>query len=483
MTDLFEQAAAAERRADAIVVFGVTGDLVAKKIFPALAALAARGSLRVPVIGVGRTRWSDHDLRTAARRALDAGEGEEADRLAPLLEQLRMVSGDYGDAETYRRLRQALGGARGPVFYLSTPPSVFPHVLHGLEDSGLAKTGRVVIEKPFGHDLASAGALEAQLRSAFPDERIFRVDHYLGKESVEGLEVLRFENTLFEAAWDREHIAAVEITLAEQLGTESRPGFYDGVGALRDVVQNHVLAILALLTMERPVDTSERAFHDAQADLLRAVRPLRPADLVRGQYEGYLDQPGVASESRTETFVAAELRIDSPRWAGVPFRVRAGKRMAEAAAEIVVEFKPAARVADPGSAGTPWYGGSVRFRLGRDDGVTILLQAKAPGRDPVSRPVRLSVDYDNALGRRQDAYERLLDDVMEGLSRRFARFDALEAQWRIVADVLDLPDRPLPYSRDSWGPVTEHGLGAHRWHPVGDAAELQPPISGPEATP
>lgn len=269
----------------------------------------------------------------------------------------------------------------------------------------------------------------------------------------------------------------MEITLAEQLGTESRPGFYDGVGAIRDAVQNHVLTILTLLTMERPVDGTERAFHDAQSDLLRAVRPLRPADLVRGQYEGYLGQPGVALGSRTETFAAAEVRIDSRRWAGVPFRVRAGKRMAEAAAEIVVEFKPAARVADPGSARAPWHGGSVRFRLGRDDGVTILLQAKAPGRDPASRPVRLSVDYDNALGRRQDAYERLLDDMMDGRSRRFARFDTVKAQWRIVADVLDLPERPLPYARGSWGPIAEHGLGAHRWHPVGDAAELEPSVN------
>jgi glucose-6-phosphate 1-dehydrogenase len=323
-----------------------------------------------------------------------------------------------------------------------------------------------VIEKPFGRDLESAVILETRLRDTFADESIFRVDHYLAKEPVEGLQILRFDNELFEPVWNRQHIAAVEVTLAEQLGTEHRPGFYDDAGAIRDVLQNHVLQIVALLAMERPVDDTVDAFHDSQALLLQQVRPLASTDTLRAQYDGYRDQVGVAPTSTTETFVAAELCIDSDRWAGVPFRVRAGKRMAQTATEAVVVFKRPSRLTSVQPAGGLAEPDIVRLRLGSDDGVTISLQAKSPGRGPVSRPVHLSVDFTEAFGRRQDAYERLLDDVMDGTRRRFARFDTIAQQWRIVADVLDLPDIPTPYQPGSWGPNGHHRLGTAAWRPI-----------------
>jgi glucose-6-phosphate 1-dehydrogenase len=459
MTDSSVELAAEQRCADVIVIFGVTGDLAARKIFPALHGLAARNQLNIPVIGVGRTAWATADLAAAADRAAPGLAGQLSDRL-------RMVSGDYNHPDTYRRLTVAIGEARSPVFYLATPPETFPAIMWGLRDSGLSRIGRVVVEKPFGRDPGSAAALEAKLRASFPAHRIFRADHYLEKEQVEGLLVLRFENELFEPVWDRSHIAAVEITLAEQLGTEQRPGFYDGTGAIRDVLQNHMLQILALLAMERPADESAAAFHDAQAALLQAVRPLRVTDILRGQYDGYRDQPGVSRDSVTETFAAAELHIDTPRWAGVPFRVRVGKRMAVTSAEAVIEFRRPAWPTAAGSPPVPAAPNIVRFRLGRGDGVTISLQAKAPGRRPGSQPVSLSVDFDDALGTRQDAYERLLADVMDGNQRRFPRWDAIQEQWRIAAGILDLPGRPLPYAPGSWGPVTDHWLGSQRWHPL-----------------
>jgi glucose-6-phosphate 1-dehydrogenase len=377
MTDHSHLPADHSRRADAIVIFGVTGDLVAKKLFPALHALALNDRLNVPVIGVGRSGWTDTALRAAARASLPTTDREGATAFQSLSTRLRMVSGDYADHRTYEDISEQLAGAQQPVFYLATPPSLSPVIAEGLRKSGLADTARVVIEKPFGRDLGSAVMLERRLRDTFADENIFRVDHYLAKEPVEGLQILRFDNELFEPIWNRNHIAAVEVTLAEELGTEHRPGFYDEAGAIRDVLQNHVLQIVALLAMERPVDDTADAFHEAQARLLRQIRPLSSTDTLRGQYDGYRDQVGVASNSTTETFVAAQLCIDSDRWAGVPFRVRAGKRMAQTATEAVVIFKRPSRLTSVQPAGALADPDVVRLRLGSDDGVTIVDQRLA----------------------------------------------------------------------------------------------------------
>lgn len=454
-------------RADALVIFGATGDLAARKIFPALHRLAARQRLDLLMVGVGRTSWTDVDLAAAVAKARPADVKETA--VPGPGRRLGMISGEYADPGTYRRLAAELAGTRSAAFYLATPPAVFGDIMRGLRDSGLARSGRVVVEKPFGRDLATASALEAELRAAFPDERIFRVDHYLHKEAVEGLLALRFGNELLGHAWDSRHIAAVELTLAEEIGVGQRPGFYDGTGAVRDILQNHALQIVTLLAMEAPANATPGAFHDAQSALLRQVQPLRARDVLLGQYAGYLDHPGIAPSSATETFAAAELSIETPRWAGVPFRVRAGKRMAETVSEAVVEFRrPAGAVAEPNL---------IRLRLGRGDGIAISLQAKAPGSSTHTRPVTLSTDYDKEFGSRQEAYERLLDDVLEGNQRRFPRWDAIAQQWRIVSGILDLPGRPFPYQPGTWGPATSTGLGAYRWHPVGG----QPPASADPA--
>jgi glucose-6-phosphate 1-dehydrogenase len=447
--------------ADAVVVFGVTGDLVGKKIFPALYELARRGRLDGPVVGVGRTPWTDEDLVVAARQSVLRAKGlidEEA--FGELAHRLTMVSGDYADAATYERLDEVLKDSRTPVLYLATPPVVFTDVVRGLEKAGLAGRGRAVVEKPFGNDIESAKQLDAVLTQAFGTDRVFRIDHYLGKESVEGIRTLRFDNQLFEPLWSREHIAAVEVTLSESFGTDGRAGFYDGVGAVRDVLQNHVLQIVAYLAMERPAEDGLDALRTAQVELLQQARPMSLGRTVLGQYSGYRDERGVPAGSTTETFVATELEIDSDRWRGVPFRLRTGKQLPVDAVEVVVEF----RRQQPQSAPN-----LIRFRLGKADGLTISIQAKEPGRRSTSRPVDLAVDFDGALGHRQDAYERLIDDVLDGDQQRFASTEVIEQEWRIVAPILNAAVTPAPYGPGTWGPEVGGEL-VTRWHDIGGAA-------------
>ncbi|HEU0102803.1 MAG TPA: glucose-6-phosphate dehydrogenase [Mycobacteriales bacterium] len=456
-----------EGRADAVVLFGATGDLVRKKLLPALYQLARVDRLGVPVIGVARSAWEDERLRSAARSAVEAiGKGpvdEEAFR--QLAEGMTMLVGDYGDEAMYDDLARRLEGSERPVFYLAIPPSVFPEVVRGLAKSGLAARGRVIVEKPFGRDQASARELNGWLAGAFEQDSIFRIDHYLGKESVEGLLVFRFANTFLEPFWNRNYVAGVQITLGEAFGTEGRAGFYDGVGAVRDVLQNHLLQVVALLAMEPPIADDADAYRDEEVKVLRQISPLQPRNTVRGQYVGYLDEEGVAPSSTTETFVSTCLTIESWRWAGVPFYLRAGKYMPGSATEAVIELRRPPRLLFAGHEADVPSTNLVRFRLGHSDGVTLSVQAKAPGARTLTQPVDLTVDFESALGHRREAYERLLDDAMDGRRHRFAREDTIEEEWRIVDPILDLTDRPVPYYKGTWGPPSPTSP-ADGWHDV-----------------
>ena len=454
--------------ADVLVLFGATGDLSKKKLFPSLYNMERHGRLKVPVIGVARSSWSDEGFRQHAHDAILAAEpGAMAATIDSLCARLDLVTGDYADISTFQTLAATLDRhhSQNAVFYLAIPPSAFPLVIESLEAVGLTKRGRVVVEKPFGRDLKSAKELNAILHQSFPEERIFRIDHYLGKESVEDLMVFRFSNALLEPVWKRNYVRSVQITMAETIGVEGRGSFYDSVGALRDVVQNHLLQVMALLAMEPPVGPEADFLQDEKAKVFAATESICCEDVVRGQYIGYLDEPGVAPRSTTETFVAARLHIDSWRWAGVPFYVRAGKALARAATEAVVEFDDPPRLLFDEAGGQRPHRNLVRFRLGQGDGVTFTLQAKTPGQQMDSEDVNLTVDFAAALGERSDAYERLLGDALRGNPRRFAREDVVERTWRIVQPALDEHGPVYPYERGSWGPPEADALVPDGWYP------------------
>ncbi|RLP98202.1 glucose-6-phosphate dehydrogenase [Micromonospora sp. CV4] len=451
-------------RSDAVVLFGVTGDLVSKKLFPALYELTRRDRLDVPVIGVARSPWDDQQLVTTARKSVaEANDQIDDEIFDELARNLSMISGDYADPVTYQRLAERLRGTERPIFYLAIPPAVFGAVVEGLAAAGLAERGRVIVEKPFGRDVESSHELDRTLRAAFDPERVFRIDHYLGKEAVEGLYAFRFANRLFEPLWNSEHIDNIQVTLAEGFGTQGRAGFYDTVGATRDVLQNHILQVVALIGMEPPVADTTDAFRAAEVAVLRQIEPLSPESTVRGQYVGYRDEPGVRPDSHTETFVATRLTIDSPRWAGVPFYLRTGKSLPGTATEVVVEFKQPQRSLVRAEGGAAATANLLRFRLGRGDGITMSIQAKSPGAEVASRPVDLSVDFGAALGHRQEAYERLLDDAMDGQHLRFAREETIQQEWRIVEPILDLAAPVQPYDKGTWGPADADAL-AGGWH-------------------
>ena len=459
--------AAQQPRADALVLFGATGDLSKRKLFPALYRMEEHGSLKVPVIGVARSDWNDEGFRQHAHDAILAAIPDaKASVIESLLARLDLIQGDYADPATWSGLCDSLDRAHSQqaVYYMAIPPSMFPTVAEKLASVGLNTRGRIVVEKPFGRDHASAVELNELLHTVFPEERIFRIDHYLGKESVEDLLVFRFSNTLLEPVWNRNYVRSVQITMSETIGVEGRGSFYDGVGTIRDVLQNHLLQVLSLVAMEPPVGPDSSFLQDEKAKVFSAMRPIDPGSMVRGQYVGYRDEPGVATDSTVETFVAARLEIDSWRWAGVPWYVRCGKGLTAAATEVVVEFREPPSLLFDEAGGPAPQRNLVRFRLGKQDGVTFTLQAKTPGQHLDSQNVDIAVDFAAALGERREAYERLLDDALAGLPRRFAREDVVEQTWRVVQPALDAPGPVHPYFRGSWGPSeADRILGGDHW--------------------
>ncbi len=445
---------------DVLVLFGITGDLARKMILPALYRLAERGELTVPVIGVALTDWDEDRLRQhvgdCVRAAFGAEDGGvDDDVLARLQKATYLVAGDYSDAATFTRLAEVITTASSDtafvVHYLAVPPSLFGTVADGLAAVGLQGRSRLVVEKPFGRDLDSARALDARIRRDYSEDQVFRVDHYLGKEPVEDLLVLRFANTLIEPIWNRQWIERFEITMAEDFDVADRGSFYDSVGTIRDVVQNHLLQVIAYLLMDAPLSDAADDQRDAKYRVLRAIRTVDPADCVRGQYDGYLETPGVAPGSTTETFVALTLHVDGWRWAGVPVHVRAGKALAESVLDVVAVLRPPPFALFMTTDAAP-HPNRIRLRLQPDAGATFTLLAKQPGEGDVPVEVPVIVDFRQVLGPTHAPYERIFADALAGDPAHFARMDTIEQAWRIVTPVLDEKTAPDNYAPGSWGP-------------------------------
>jgi glucose-6-phosphate 1-dehydrogenase len=454
-------------KADALVLFGATGDLAKKKLFPALYDLQDLGEIDLKIFGVASSKWSQEVFKENVESAVIARKPDVNKAvLEKLTGEMQLIVGDYDDPATFVALAEAIKDFKLPVIYLAIAPEYFAKITTALAEVGITKRARVVVEKPFGRDLESAKKLDADLKKLLPEEQIYRIDHYLGKEAVEDLLVFRFANTLFEPVWNRNYVSSIQITMAESFGIEGRGKFYDGVGATRDVLQNHIFQVLTMLTMEPPIDMGSESMQNEKIKVLSAIREINKNDVVRGQFEGYLEEDGVADKSDTETFVAVKLFIDNWRWAGVPIYLRTGKKLPETVLEVVVEFKQPPRALFGKSDSN-----QVRFRLGAKDGVDISLQAKKPGTKLITETVDLSVEFVAEFGDRQGPYERLLRAAMLGDHFRFTRIDAVLHSWQILEDLLKNPHPVVSYDSSSWGPDAAEELVPGGWAPVGSEAD------------